>query len=155
VARYDVFLARDVVASQGGRDGVADRVRAALEATELPVVRRIDGIGKRVDVRDFLRRLTIAGPERAAEAAARAGIAGDLMVLEAEVDVRGSGGVKIAEVVEATFKDALLPHRAIRTALGRANADGGIVAPLELALLRTGRAAAKADESATVPGVVG
>ncbi|MCL2448743.1 MAG: TIGR03960 family B12-binding radical SAM protein [Polyangiaceae bacterium] len=145
VARYAVFIAGDVVRAVGGESAIENRVRAALDAATLPVVRRIDGIGKRVDVRDFLRELTVADRARAAEVGARAGMAGDLLVLEAEVQVRGSGGVKIAEVIEATFGDAELPHRAVRTALGLVASDGRRVAPLDLAQLRAVRAVAAAS----------
>jgi radical SAM family uncharacterized protein/radical SAM-linked protein len=147
VARYTAFLPRTVADTLGGEDGIRARIRAAFEARELPVVRRIDGIGKRVDVRDFLRHLSVAGPEGAL-AAARAGVIGDLVVLEAEVDVRGSGGVKIAEVIEAVFGDAQLPHRAVRTALGRVTPDGGFVGPLDLAALRNSRSVAAVEDVA-------
>jgi hypothetical protein len=102
-------------------------------------MRRIDGIGKRVEVREFLRELKVS-PESEAWLA-RAGIAGDLVELTAEVEVRGSGGVKIAEVVEAAFGDAELPHRAVRVALGARTADGAVLSPLALDLLRQARAA--------------
>jgi radical SAM family uncharacterized protein/radical SAM-linked protein len=152
-ARYAVFVSRGVADTLGGEEGIRDRIRAAFEAAELPVIRRIDGIGKRVDVRGFLRRLAIAGPE-GADAMARVGIAGDLVVLEAEVDVRGSGGVKIAEVIEATFGDAQLPHRAVRTELGRVTTEGRLIGPLELAGLRTPRTPAPIEEGATHEVVV-
>ena len=116
--------------------GFASASRAALEATELPVMRRIDGIGKRVDVRGRSCGASSSRVPTGAEALARAGIVGDLVVLHAEVDVRGSGGVKIAEVVEATFGDAELPHRAVRdrarTRDGRGalrRTDGACAAP--------------------------
>jgi radical SAM-linked protein len=147
VARYAVFLARGVAESLGGEHGVRGRLRAALDAGELPVVRRIDGIGKRVNVREFLRTIEVARP--GGDTATRAGVAGDLLVLEAEVDIRGSGGVKIAEVVEAVFGDAALPFRAVRTALGRAGADGSLITPLELGRLRTPRASALLERHET------
>jgi len=68
------------------------------------------------------------------------------VVLDAEVDVRGSGGVKIAEVIEATFGDAQLAHRAVRTELGRVTMDGRLIGPLELAGLRTPRTPAPVEE---------
>ncbi len=148
VARYAVGVPRSVVEARGGEAWVRERVAQALAASELPVVRRIDGIGKRVDVRDFLRDLTIS-PVDGGAALAAAGLVGDLFALSAEVDVRGSGGVKIAEVVEAVF-DAELPNRAVRVLLGKRTPSGGIASPLELSALRKPRAA-PGGETATKP----
>ena len=57
---------------------------------------------------------------------------GDLVALLVDVEIRGSGSVKIAEVVEA-LAGAELPHRAVRVALGvwKGNA---IASPLDLAV---------------------
>jgi len=153
-ARYVVGIPRIVVEARGGLAWLRDRVESALRATELVVVRRIDGIGKRVEVRGFLRSIAVAGgtspalrepgresDEHGASALALAGIAGDLVAVSAEVEVRGSGGVKIAEVVEAVFADAELPARAVRVALGTRMADGSVASPLALDLLRESRAA--------------
>ena len=99
----------------GGEAWLRDRIAEALAATRARAwSRRIDGIGKRVDVRDFLRSMAdrrTTGPR----ALARAGIVGDLVAVAVEVDVRGSGGVKIAEVVEAVWRcRAPAPRRARR-----------------------------------------
>jgi hypothetical protein len=110
-----------------------------MAAHELPVVRRIDGIGKRVDVRSFLRRLAV-GDEEALGAITRAGLVGDLVVLTVDVEVRGNGGVKVAEVVEALAGDADLPHRAVRTAMGMRTPTGDLVSPLNLATIREAKA---------------
>jgi radical SAM family uncharacterized protein/radical SAM-linked protein len=135
MAGYVVGVPRTVVSSRGGEEWLRDRIAAAMAASELGVVRRIDGIGKRVNVRDFLRKMAL-GDEHA-ESLGRAGVAGDLVPISVDVDVRGSGGVKIAEVVEAVF-DPELPHRAVRVSLGKRLADR-VASPLELALLRKPR----------------
>ena len=135
MAGYVVGIPRAVVAARGGEAWLRDRIAEALAARELCVVRRIDGIGKRVDVRDFLRSIAIS--EAGAESLARAGVVGDLIAVSVEVDVRGSGGVKIAEVVEAIF-DPELPNRAVRVALGKRLPDR-VVSPLELAPCRKPR----------------
>ncbi len=129
-ARYAVGLPRIALEARGGEAWLRDAVARALAASELWVVRRIDGIGKRVNVRDFLRTVDV-GTEAAADALARAGIVGGLLTLAVEVDVRGSGGVKIAEVVEAIAGDAELPCRAVRVALGMRQPDGSVASPLE------------------------
>jgi radical SAM family uncharacterized protein/radical SAM-linked protein len=137
VAGYVVGVPRSAIASRGGEAWILDRIAAGLAAPELCVVRRIDGIGKRVDVRDFLR--SIALDAGGAASLARAGVVGDLIPVSVEVDVRGSGGVKIAEVVEAVF-DPELPSRAVRVELGKRLPDRGVVSPLELPALRKPRA---------------
>jgi hypothetical protein len=136
-----------VLDPRGGEAWLRDRVRAAMEASSLVVMRRIDGVGKRVDVREYLRSLEVSG-ESGRELLARAGIVGDLVVLSAEVEVRGSGGVKIGEVVEVVVGDAELPHRSVRVALGARRADGSLASPLDLDELRAVRAARAAVESA-------
>jgi radical SAM family uncharacterized protein/radical SAM-linked protein len=133
-ARYVVGIPRSVLGARGGEAWLRERVHAALAAGSLVVVRRIDGIGKRVNAREFVRSLVVGGDE-AATWLSRGGIAGDLVTLSAEVEVRGSGGVKIAEVVEAVTGDADLPHRAVRVALGAASGSR-VVSPLELDVLR-------------------
>jgi len=135
-ARYACGIPRTVIDALGGDSWLRERIARTLDAQELPVVRRIDGIGKRVDVREFLRSLDVA-PD--GSLLGRAGIAGDLVALAVEVDVRGSGGVKIAEVVEAVFGDAEVPHRAVRIALGTRLADGSVSSPLDLPSTSLGR----------------
>jgi radical SAM family uncharacterized protein/radical SAM-linked protein len=138
-ARYVVGVPRAAIASRGGEAWLSDRIAWARAATELPVIRRIEGIGKRVDVRAFLRTIDIADPDDASRLGrgglAHAGIVGDLVPVAVEVEVRGSGGVKIAEVIEAVCGDAEVAHRAVRVALGASRAHG-IVSPLELDALR-------------------
>ena len=56
----------------GRRGWLARCVAKALAAPELVVIRRIDGMGKRVDVRGFLRELRIGRARRASKLARRA-----------------------------------------------------------------------------------
>ncbi|HEX3770966.1 MAG TPA: TIGR03960 family B12-binding radical SAM protein [Polyangiaceae bacterium] len=146
-ARYAVGVPRAALRSREA-GWLASRIEAGLAATELTVIRRIDGVGKKVAVRDFLRSMTLVeGASEAAEALRQAGIAGDLEVIAVEVDVRGSGGVKIAEVVEAVL-DPELPHRAVRVALGKRLADGALASPTDLLFLRRPRSAVVPVEAA-------
>ncbi len=142
-ARYVVGIPLAAIEQRGGEAWLRDRVERALAASELPVMRRIDGIGKRVDVRAFLR--SIAWSDRARQDLARAGFVGDLAPLEIDVEVRGSGGVKIAEVIEAVCGDPDTPQRAVRTALGALRADGSLAMPLDLDALRSLRGGPRAD----------
>jgi hypothetical protein len=84
---------------------------------------------------------------------ARAGFVGDLVPLSVEVEVRGSGGVKISEVVEVLAGDAELPHRAVRTALGARSVHGSLASPVDLDTLRAIRAARSAVEAAAAAAV--
>jgi len=136
VARYVVGIPRSCAHPQGDQAWVAQRIAATLEAAELTLIRRIDGIGKRINVREFLRHLAL-GEAPAADGLARAGILGDFITLAVEVDVRASGGVKVAEVVEALFGRPDVPHRAVRTELGRRRQCGPLATPLDLESLRT------------------
>jgi radical SAM family uncharacterized protein/radical SAM-linked protein len=127
-ARYVVGVPRSAIDALGGEAWLRDRIASAPER-DLAVVRRIDGVGKRVDVRAFLRAIDVGGAEAASDLA-RAGTIGDLASITVEVDVRNSGGVKIAEVVEAVFRGDDLPHTAVRVALGARGNDGKIASPL-------------------------
>ena len=134
-ASYAVGVPRSVVEARGGVAWLRERVAAVMEATEQVVVRRIEKIGKRVNVREFVQTLAV-DTEDAHAALGRAGVVGEMVALAVDVEVRGSGGVKISEVVEVIFGDAETPHRAVRTALGLRRAGGGVTSPLELAALR-------------------
>jgi hypothetical protein len=133
VARYVLGFPRVVVDGLGGEAWLAERLQTALASETLPVVRRIEGIGKRVDVRSFLR-VACVGNGQSVAALQRAGIVGDLLPLDIVVDVRGSGGVKAAEVVEAVFGDGAIPNRAVRVELGTWRADGSIAPPIACSL---------------------
>jgi radical SAM family uncharacterized protein/radical SAM-linked protein len=130
VARYAVGIPRSALQGRGDEAWLRQRVRDAWDAEALVVTRRIEGVGKRVNVREFLQSLRV-GDQADVERLAHCGFLGDFVVLGAQVDIRGSGGVKIAEVVEAVTGDAELPHRAVRVALG-ARIGERIASPLEL-----------------------
>jgi radical SAM family uncharacterized protein/radical SAM-linked protein len=129
-ARYVVGIPRIAIDSRGGEAWLRHRIERARHAQELPVLRRIEGIGKRVNVREFLRAIDLAGWD-GSSVLARAGILGGLVSITVEVDIRGSGAVKIAEVIEVLAGDAEMPHRAVRVELGARRADGSIASPLE------------------------
>jgi hypothetical protein len=150
-ARYVVGIPRADVEARGGVAWLQDRTRAALEARELVVVRRIDGLGKRVDVREYLRALAVSW-EQGRAALAAAGVTGDLVPVAVDVDIRGSGGVKVTEVMEAAF-GAEMPGHPVRFTLGL-RADGDVVlSPLALAAVRARRGTAPAAPEPT--GVTG
>ncbi len=137
-ARYALVWARSALVATAG-EGVgdvytwlADKCTQAMAAAELPHRREIEGIGKIVDVRKYLRRVEIAGDFVRAEVA-RAGLFGDLVIADAEVQITGSGSVKASEVAMALVGD--VPHRAVRLAL-LAEVEGEPRSLLELPRLR-------------------
>jgi radical SAM-linked protein len=134
-ARYVVGIPKDVALD-------IDRV---LEAESLPIVRRIDGIGKKVDVKTFLRGITRGGHQ----VLERAGIVGDLQALTVDVKITGSGAVKISEVMEVLGD---VPFRAVRAEMGTWH-EGRIVSPLELETLKSLRRLAAENVEVDHPAV--
>ncbi len=138
-ARYVVAVPRVVLAPLGGEAWLSGEVDRVLASSSLVVVRRIDGVGKKVDVRDFLRRLEIGTPE-AHELLEKTGLVGDLVPLLVDVDVRPNGSAKIAEVMEVltaspASERPTIEHRAVRAALGAVR-EGRLVSPLDLDAVR-------------------
>ena len=139
-ARYLLAFARSALADQGGEGWLAAGVERFLAAPEWKVRREIEGLAKYVDVRAYVTGARIAGVDAAREIA-RAGLVGDLAVVEVDVKLSGSGGVKAAEIAEAIVGEHGFPHRAVRAAL-YAERDGARVDPLHLQALRRPRASA-------------
>jgi hypothetical protein len=112
----------------GGEAWLIERVQQAMSAPELRVKRTIEGIGKWVDVREYLRRVQV-GDEAAIAATAEAGLVGSLVVIAVDLEIRGSGAVKVSEVAEV-LTSADVPHRAVRFAMGTWR-DGAVVSPFD------------------------
>jgi radical SAM family uncharacterized protein/radical SAM-linked protein len=129
-ARYVVALARPALAGLGGLAGLEERIAAFRAAEGVQVRRSIEGIGKIVQVKQFVTELRL-GDEASLACIERAGIVGNLVPLEVTVRITGNGSVKISEVVEAVTGDAAFPFKAVRAAL-----TGKGVSPMELAAHR-------------------
>jgi radical SAM-linked protein len=129
-ARYAVAIPTSVLDSLGGAEWLRARVTEAMAAPELRVKRTIEGIGKWVDVREYLRALEIDTPASIA-AVGRAGLLGRFVVVSVDLEIRGSGAIKIGEVVEALAGTSDLPHRAVRFGLGSWSV-GEVVSPFDL-----------------------
>lgn len=86
-----------------------------MRATTLPFRREIEGVGKMLDVRTYLARAAL-GSADATAALARAGLVGDLLTLDVDCTITGSGAVKAAEVAAVIAGDGKVapPHRALR-----------------------------------------
>lgn len=139
-ARYAVGIPRRALAS-GQLEAEVERV---LAASDVRVIRRFErGLAKSVDVKKFLRTITV-GDERATRFLADARVAGDLVPLLVDVDMTGEGGVKIAEVMEALFGknedgDVAMPYHAVRAELGLWQGEGSsatLLSPLAIEALR-------------------
>jgi radical SAM family uncharacterized protein/radical SAM-linked protein len=114
--------------------GSAEQVVAAVEAKRaagLSVLRRSEGLGRKVDVGAFLERLEVGSGD---ESIAAAGYAGELLPLRFMTRVTANGTCKPSEVVAALFGEEM-PARFIRTAQGRMM-DGTWATPMDLARLR-------------------
>jgi radical SAM-linked protein len=135
-ARYAIVFARSALAERGGEAALTGEVAAFLAKTEHKVMRRIDGVGKWVDVRSFVRAARVGGADADA-IAEQVGLVGDLVTLFVDVEIRGSGAVKVAEIVES-IAGADVPHRAVRVAMGAwsPRGDGELLSPMDLAALR-------------------
>ncbi|WP_437686844.1 TIGR03960 family B12-binding radical SAM protein [Sorangium sp. So ce176] len=145
-ARYALAFARSAIGSDAEAI-LAARCGAALSAASLPIRREIDRLAKMVDVRQYLVRAEVGGPD-VLSALARAGLAGDLVALDVEVDIRGSGAVKSSEVAavilgepgEAPGAITPPPHRAVRLQLFGRAAPAGSAAVERFSLLDLERA---------------
>jgi radical SAM family uncharacterized protein/radical SAM-linked protein len=146
-ARYLLAFARSALDELGGETGLADRLQRFLAAPEWKVRREIEGLAKYVDVRSYVTGARMAFPDAARETA-RAGLIGDLAMVEVDVKLLGSGGVKAAELAFAITGEPGFPHRAIRAAL-YAERDGARIDPMNTQALRRPRASAAVTIEAT------
>ncbi len=126
-ARYAVAIPTSVLEGMGGEPWLRARVNEVMQAKEIRLKRVIEGIGKWVDVREYLRGLEVGSPGAIAATAA-AGLVGSFVVLGVDLEIRGSGAIKISEVVEALAGTSELPHRAVRFAMGTFR-DGEVLSP--------------------------
>jgi radical SAM-linked protein len=127
-ARYVIAFARGVLASE---EALAARCAAVMGEATLPIRREVDGIGKMIDVRRYLQRAEPAGAEARA-ALAEAGLVGDLLAVDVDCAILGSGAVKAAEVAAVIAGlDAHPPHRAVRVELFGQD-EAGRFSPLDV-----------------------
>ena len=128
-SRYAVAIPRSVLAARGGEAWLEDAIAGFLAATEHKLTRRIEGIGKKVDVRAHVRRVAL-GDARALDAVARAGVVGDLAAVLVDLSVQSTGTAKISEVVQALSGGEgaeLIEYVAVRVAVGRFEGDEVVV----------------------------
>src|SRR5690606_23490756 len=114
--RYVLALGFDAVEELGGAPALERRGEEFLAKSEARVLRRINGIGKQVEVRALVRSLRIGG-EPARALLERAGIVGRAVPLEVEISITQSGSAKLSELMEALLGDAAFPFVAVRSEL--------------------------------------
>jgi radical SAM family uncharacterized protein/radical SAM-linked protein len=116
------------------RAHVAERSRG-----ELVVRRDIDGIGKKVDVGQYLVDVEVG---EGADVLARAGIGGRLVPVRLRLRITGGGTAKVSEALEALLGVTELPARYVREALlavvGERRVEPRDLAALRLAPARAG-----------------
>jgi radical SAM-linked protein len=125
-ARYVIALAESAVAELGGSAGIARRIEEFLGKTEHKLRRNVEGVGKFVNVREFVTEMSLGGEESQASLE-RAGLVGRMIAVDVTIEVGPRGSTKIVEVVEALTGISDFPHRGVRTQL-----LAGAVTPLEL-----------------------
>ena len=135
-ARYVLAFPKSSLPSGQGREFLERRVEFMHSAAELRILRKIEGLGKWVDVKAFLRTLTVGDP-RCEGILAQAGLVGEFVSVLCEVAILGSGAVKAHEVGEVLLGDEAktLPYAVVRANLGGL-LDGEIVSPLETGRFR-------------------
>jgi radical SAM-linked protein len=140
-ARYVLAFAKHALEGAAKHDPageLARRCAEAMAAETLPIRRDIEGIGKLVDVRAYLTRAALGGAE--AKLVARAGLIGDLTLLDVDVTILGSGAVKTSELAAVLAGDGQVapPHRAVRAELFGRQGDARY-SPLDLERARRPR----------------
>jgi radical SAM family uncharacterized protein/radical SAM-linked protein len=140
-ARYLLALPEQLVLERGGLPFVEEALASFMAKSELVIRRNIDGLGKKVDVRRFVRSVRIGGDEERA-ALSRAGLLGHLLPIDVVVELGPTGSAKATEVAEALF-GAGFPHKAVRWQL-----LAGDLSPLDIASLRSTRKVVEAAQAA-------
>ncbi len=123
-ARYALVFSRSALADALGlapplvAGHVEARCREVMAASESRVRRAIGQLARMIDVRQFLQGLSPL-PDGATRGLARAGFVGDLIAVEAHVEITTSGAAKTSELVEMLFERpaAELPYQAVRLEL--------------------------------------
>ncbi|MEQ9320948.1 MAG: TIGR03960 family B12-binding radical SAM protein [Polyangiaceae bacterium] len=140
-ARYVIGFARSAVEADDPEGWLAERCAAIMAAEALPMRRRRKkGIGRKVDVRPYLRKVAAMSAGAAAPVLERAGIAGDLVCLEAIVAIEPGGSARTREIAAALhgLSDGgeAPPHRCVRVATF-GDVAGELFSPLDLAAFRS------------------
>jgi len=115
-ARYVIALAQSALAELGGVPELERRMADFLAKTECTVRRDVEGLGKMVNVRQFVQKMQL-GDENSRALIERAGLIGRMIAIDVTIEIGQRGSAKVSEVVEALFGVRDFPHRGVRCAL--------------------------------------
>jgi radical SAM family uncharacterized protein/radical SAM-linked protein len=143
-ARYVIALAESAVKDLGGVAGLERAIAEFMAKSECKLRRDIEGVGKFINVRQFVEKMSIGGAESLA-LLERAGLVGRMIPVDVTIEIGQRGSAKIAEVVEALTGVSNFPHRGVRSAL---IAGAGTPLDLELHLKKPATPAAALEAEA-------
>ena len=115
-ARYVIALAESALADLGGVPELERRIAEFLAKTECSVRRDVEGLGKMVNVRQFVQKMSLGGPE-SSELLEQAGLIGRMIPIDVTIEIGQRGSAKVSEVIEALLGNKHFPHRGVRSAL--------------------------------------
>ena len=115
-ARYVIALAESALTNLGGLPELERRMAEFLAKTECSIRRDVEGLGKMVNVRQFVQKMQLGGVD-SRELLERAGLIGRMIAVDVTIEIGQRGSAKISEVVEALFGVKDFPHRGVRSAL--------------------------------------
>jgi len=115
-ARYVIALAESALADLGGVPELERRMTEFMAKTESTIRRDVEGLGKMVNVRQFVEKMQLGG-EDSRELLERAGLIGRMIAIDVTIEIGQRGSAKVSEVVEALFGVRDFPHRGVRSAL--------------------------------------
>jgi radical SAM family uncharacterized protein/radical SAM-linked protein len=144
-AQYVIALAESALTELGGVAELEQRILKFLAKTECTVRRDMEGLGKFVNVRQFVQAIAV-GAEASLGLLERAGLVGRMIPVDVTIEIGQRGSAKVSEVVEALFGVKDFPHRGVRSAL-----LAGVGSPLDLELHRKRPALTQQLTEATAP----
>jgi len=115
-ARYVIALAESALTERGGLPELERLMSEFLAKTECTIRRDVEGLGKMVNVRQFVQKMQLGSDESHA-LLERAGLIGRMIAVDVTIEIGQRGSAKVAEVVEALFGLKDFPHRGVRSAL--------------------------------------
>ena len=115
-ARYVIALAESALTERGGLPELERLMSEFLAKTECTIRRDVEGLGKMVNVRQFVQQLQL-GSDESHELLERAGLMGRMVAVDVTIEIGQRGSAKVSEVVEALFGVKDFPHRGVRSAL--------------------------------------
>jgi radical SAM family uncharacterized protein/radical SAM-linked protein len=115
-ARYVIALAQSALGELGGLTVLEQRIAEFMAKTECTVRRDLEGLGKFINVRQFVLQMSIGGDDSLA-LLERAGLIGRMVPIDVTIEIGQRGSTKVAEVIEALLGARDFPHRGVRSAL--------------------------------------